>query len=153
MNSPPGVARPSWRSSLTRTEVRTSMPMSRSSFSAEAEMRAGSAGSTRSAASIRVMRTSLRGSMLCTPKARSTLLVWRSSADSSTPVAPAPMMAIDTSCGSPRSARASARMQAATSFWRKRSASCVVSSAIVCSSAPGMPKVFTVLPMAITRWS
>ncbi len=151
MKWPLAVASPSWRTSLTRSDFSTSIPMPRSSSSADAEMRAGSAGSTRSAASISVMRTSWRGSMLCTPKARSTLLVWRSSADSSTPVAPAPMMAIDTSCGSPRSARASARMQAATSFCRKRSASCVVSSAIVCSSAPGMPKVFTVLPMAITR--
>ena len=151
MNWPLAVASPSLLTSLTRSDFSTSMPIFLSRPSTEAEIRSGSAGSTRSAASINVIRTSCRGSMLCTPKARNTLLVCRSSADSSTPVAPAPMMAIDTWCGSPRSARASARMQAATSFCRNRSASCVESSAIVNASAPGMPKVFTVLPMAITR--
>ena len=76
-----------------------------------------------------------------------------SSAASSTPVAPAPMMATCSWRGPSGPACMWARRQALTSRRWKRSASAGVSSAIACSATPGVPKSLVWLPTAITSVS
>ena len=77
----------------------------------------------RGAASITVSRMSCTGSRYCSPYPACARVVWRISAASSTPVAPAPMITMSTPAGCPSPARPSARTQAASSRRWKRLAS------------------------------
>jgi hypothetical protein len=80
-------------------------------------------------------------------------MVWCSSADSSTPVAPAPMIATLSCSGRSGVCCACARTQACTMRVWKRRASAAVSSLSACSRTPGVPKSLLWLPTAMTSVS
>ena len=143
---------PAW-TSATLASVCTSTPSLRSRSEVVWDRRGGSAGSTRGAASMSVTLMSLSASTRSRPKATTCRVVRCNSAASSTPVAPAPMMATCSCSGRSGVAWAWARMQALTMREWKRSASAAHSSRMACSRTPGVPKSLLWLPTAITSVS
>jgi len=109
---PLAVETPCASTPVTFSPVSTCTRSPRSSFAAPFDRRSGSAGRMRGAASMMVSFTSFSGSMRSSPYATSSRVVLCSSAASSTPVAPAPMMATFNWCASSGAACALARMQA-----------------------------------------